>query len=112
MPYRRPPQNTKRFLPPLLPFTVTPRRSSPSPYPNQGYHKDYLDIPLPNEQEYGPYPYPEEKRILPGLSAVVDFVREHIHIEELILIGLIVLLLEDSMEDNLLLILLFYILIF
>ena len=111
MPYRRPPQNTKRFLPPLLPFNFTQRRTAPSSYPNQGYHKDYLDIPLPNEQEYAAA-YPDEKRILPGLSSVVDFVKEHIHIEELILIGLIILLLSESMEDNLLLILLFYILIF
>lgn len=110
MPYRRPPQNTKRYLPPLLPFDVTARKAVPSPYPNQGYHKDYLDIPLPNEQEYAPYP--EEKRILPVLSNIVEFIREHIHVEELILIGLIILLLEDSVEDSLLLILLFYILVF
>lgn len=111
MPYRRPPQNTKRFLPPLLPFNFTPRRPNTSPYHSQGSHKDYLDIPLPNEQEY-PAAYAGEKRILPGLSSVVDFVKEHIHIEELILIGLIILLLDESMEDNLLLVLLFYILIF
>ncbi len=110
MPYRRPPQNTKRFLPPLLPFNLTPRRAAPAPYSNQGYHKDYLDIPLPNEQEYAAVP--DEKRFLPGLSTVVDFIKEHIHIEELILIGLIILLLEDSMEDNLLLVILFYILLF
>jgi hypothetical protein len=111
MPYRRPPQNTKRFLPPLLSFNTSPRRTAPSPYPGQSSHKDFLDIPLPNEQEYTEA-YHEERRILPGLSSVVDFVREHIHIEELILIGLIILLLDESMEDNLLLVLLFYILIF
>lgn len=111
MPYRRPPQNTKRFLPPLLPFNITPRRTASSAYSNSGYHKDYLDIPLPNEQENSTA-YPDEKRKLPGLSSVVDFVREHIHIEELILIGLIILMLEESMEDNVLLVLLFYILLF
>ena len=111
MPYRRPPQNTKRFLPPLFSFNTAPRRPAPSSYPSQGSHKDYLDIPLPNEQEYSGV-YHDEKRILPGLSSIVDFVKEHIHIEELILIGLIILLLDDSKEDNLLLVLLFYILIF
>ncbi|NJD03110.1 MAG: hypothetical protein FIA99_11080 [Ruminiclostridium sp.] len=110
MPYRRPPQNTKRYLPPLLPFNFTSGKPPASPYQNQGYHKDFLDIPLPNEQEYASNP--DIKRILPGLSSAVNFVKEHIHIEELILIGLIILLLDESTENNLLLILLFYILIF
>lgn len=111
MPYRRPPQNTKRFLPPL-PFNFTPGRNTASAYSNTENHKDYLDIPLPNELEYA-NSSPGERGLLSGFSSVVGFVKEHIHIEELILIGLIILLLEESRaDDNILLILLFYILIF
>lgn len=111
MPYRRPPQNTKRILPPLLPINLNPRRTASEAYTAPNSQKDYLDIPLPNEREHTPV-YPDERRILPGLSQIMDFAREHIHLEELILIGLIILLLGETMEDNLLLVLLFYILLF
>lgn len=110
MPYRRPPQNTKRYHPPLLPFNIGPRRPAAT-YTAQSGHKDYLDIPMPNEQEY-PSEYVEERRGISGLSGIVEFVRTHIHVEELILIGLIILVLDESLEDNLLLILLIYILLF
>lgn len=111
MPYRRPPQNTKRFLPPLFPLYGNSRRASPTTSTGTGIHREYLDIPLPNEFEHSGGLFDERNKIH-GISSIIDFVREHIKIEELILIGLIILLLEEAMEDHLLLIILIYILLF
>lgn len=111
MPYRRPPQNTKRFFPPLFPAYNNQKRTGTPSFAGFGQRRDYLDIPLPNERESGEA-YPDERRLLPSLSSVLAFIREHIKIEELILIGLIILLLDEAMEDQLLLVILIYILLF
>ena len=111
MPYRRPPQNSKRFLPPLFPLYGNSKRVGTAPATGVNAHREYLDIPLPNEREY-PYELAEERKKFPGLSSIFDFIKEHIKVEELILIGLIILLLDEAMEDQLLLIILVYILLF
>ncbi len=111
MPYRRPPQNTKRFLPPLLPFYGGQKKTEAPLFSPAGTYKDLLDIPMPNELEQ-PSGFSAERGILRGLNTAIGFLREHIQIEELILIGIIILLLGEAMEDNLLLILLIYILLF
>ncbi len=74
-------------------------------------HKDFFGIPLPNEKEALPG-HAAGKKKAPALAGILDFVRGHIRIEELILIGLIILMLDESIEDDLLLIILIYILLF
>lgn len=111
MPYRRPPQNSKRFLPPLFPMYGNQRRAAAAPMPGSSMHREYLDIPLPNELENSGDVMEERKKSI-GLSSIIDFIREHIKIEEIILIGLIILLLDEAMEDQLLLVILIYILLF
>ena len=72
---------------------------------------DFFGIPLPNEPEGVPAHGPV-KRKAPVPARIAAFIREHIKIEEIILIGLIILMLDESMEDDLLLIILIYILLF
>ena len=68
------------------------------------------NIPMPNEMESS-YGHWIDKKI-PWFNNILEFVREHVKVEELILVGLILLLLEESIEDELLLIMLIYILLF
>jgi hypothetical protein len=89
MPYRRPTYSTKKYLP--------------------SYSGG--NIPMPNEKE-GLSGIFGGKLKIPGLPIVTDFLKEHIKLEELILIGLIILLLDESIEDDFLLIILIYILLF
>jgi len=109
MPYRRPPQNTKKFLPPIFPFMAGQPRQSFSGGSAGAPRNMLLDIPMPNERENSQY-FADGK--MSGLTPIINFLREHIHIEELILIGLIILLLEESFEDSILLVILIYILFF
>ncbi len=107
MPYKRPIHNTKKYISPFY---------SPNPSYSMNVSEslpqaDFIGIPLPNEQEAYPG-YHDEKRIFPALGGVVDYIRKHVKIEEIILIGLIILLLDESIEDQLLLIILIYILLF
>lgn len=88
MTYKKPQQSTKKFLPP-----------------------DFINIPMPNEKEAS-YGYHGGRKKQHGLSSVIGFLRERIKLEELILIGLIIILLDESIEDDLLLIILAYILLF
>lgn len=103
MRYRRPFQSAKKYPPPFN------SEIAPNTY-NFGYAKDPVSIPMPNEKEY--FPGILGGLRIPGLPAVIDFFRGHIRLEELILIGLIILLLDESIEDDFLLILLIYILLF
>ena len=107
MPYRRPQQNTKKFLPPFNGI----KADNPANTVETGYHKDFLYIPMPNERETTNNYWKKNKKTS-GFPAVLDFIREHIKIEELLLIGLIFLLFDDSIEDDFLLIMLVYILLF
>jgi hypothetical protein len=110
MHYKRPVYGTKKF---------TPRFYDPNPaYPvnSAGIHvhndNSFLGIPLPNEKEVFPDYIPERKKRQSPLAAIIRYIQKHVKIEELILLGLIVLMLDESFEDDLLLIILIYILLF
>jgi hypothetical protein len=107
MPYKRPVHNSKKYTSPFYSPKPSYSMNASGPLP----HKDFFGIPLPNEKEIYPGHVAEKKKVQP-LAGVLDFVREHIKIEELILIGLIILMLDESIEDDLLLIILIYILLF
>jgi len=109
MPYKRPIRNPKKYM---------PQSDSPGPsysFSNIGSYShddsDFFGIPLPNEREVQNIESAKSKRGFP-LAKVVSYIRRHITIEEIILIGLIVLLLDESFDDDLLLIILIYILLF
>ena len=107
MAYKRPIHNSKKYMPPF--YSPNPSYSmNASDFPHQ---KDFFGIPLPNERE-SDLGYVGEKRSLPSLSGIIDYIRQHVKIEEIILIGLIILMLDESVEDDLLLIILIYILLF
>lgn len=113
MPYRRPAPPNKRFLPPGLAFKAenTPGYAVPD------IRQEYIHIPLPNEREVIPETYGERKKSSLfnsgfSLPAIFDFLRERIKLEEILLIALIVILLGESVQDEFLIIMLLYILIF
>lgn len=68
------------------------------------------DIPLPNNKENIQDSISRKKE--KDSSSIIDFLKEKITIEEIILIGIIFVLLEEGVEDEFLLLLLLYILIF
>ena len=107
MPYKRPLYNPKRYISPF--YSPNPPYSMNSTSTLQ--QKDLSDIPLPNDREVPPK-YVGEKRAVPSLSGIMHYIKQHVKIEEIILIGLIILMLEESVEDDLLLIILIYILLF
>ena len=78
---------------------------------DSGQNGDYINIPMPNESESA-RPIWSQGKGHSGLSGIAGFIREHIRLEELILIGLIILLLGETIEDDFLLIILIYILLF
>lgn len=106
MPYKRPNQGSKKFLP-----AYGSKKTDNQNIFGTGYDSDFINIPLPNEREGFKHPWSKGKG-LSGLNGVLDFLREHIRVEEIILIGLIILLLDESIEDDFLLIILVYILLF
>jgi hypothetical protein len=105
MTYKKPAQDPKRIFSPF--YSPVPSYSMNSSF----QRKDFLGIPLPNEAESGPG-YLNDRWKASPLYGVVDYIRTHVKIEEIILIGLIILLLDESIEDDLLLIILIYILLF
>ncbi len=109
MPYKRPIKSSKKYMPQFY---------SPSPsYPmnaagSYSHHdSDFFGIPLPNEKEVQTDETFEKRKTSPFIK-VINYIQKHITIEELILIGLILLMLDESFEDDLLLIILIYILLF
>lgn len=104
MPYKRTVHTAKKYIPPY-------GGGNPLNANDYGQPGDRLKIPMPNEKEYFPGIL-GGKLGIPGVPAITDFLREHIHLEELILIGLIILLLNESIQDDFLLIMLIYILLF
>jgi len=74
--------------------------------------EEYLDIPLPNEKENETkQDTTSEKRASP-LDGIIKYIQKNVRIEELLLVGLIFLMLYESVDDDLLMILLVYILLF
>lgn len=106
MPYKRPEQGSKKFLP-----AYGSKKNNSQDIFGSGYGNDFMSIPMPNERESYKYPWGKGKGSN-SLNGVLNFLREHIRIEEIILVGLIILLLDESLEDDFLLIILVYILLF
>jgi len=71
--------------------------------------KEVLKIPPPNEPEKNPAAYEEPKNGNRGLLS--SLFRGRIQIDDIILIGLILLLFDEGMEDDTLMILLVYLLV-
>lgn len=107
MPYKRPVQNSKKYTSPFYSPKPSYSMNSAGPLPQ----KDFFGIPLPNEIETYPGHITEKRRV-PSLAGIFDFIRGYIKIEEIILIGLIILMLDEAIDDDLLLIILIYILLF
>lgn len=107
MPYKRPMQNSRKYISPF--YSPNPSYSMNNADTSQ--QKDFFGIPLPNERESFPGS-PAEKRAVPSLSGIINYLRRHVKIEDIILIGLIILMLDEAIEDDLLLIILIYILLF
>lgn len=116
MPYKRPMTGTKKYISPFY----NPIPSYSMNFSGVPFHKEksFFGIPLPNEKEA---PCGNSintgrpnagKKISSPLSGIVRFIQKNIKIEEIILIGLIILLLDEAFEDDLLLIALVYILLF
>lgn len=109
MPYKRPINNFKKYIPRF--HNPSPQYSIKSAGSYTHHESDFFGIPLPNEKEIQPGSDFDTRKGL-SLSGVIRYIQNHIKIEEIILLGLIVLILDESFEDDLLLIILIYILLF
>jgi hypothetical protein len=107
MPYRNSPFRHKRYT-----------YSNNTLLPNESFSKDMsaesiqvnADIPLPNNRENISESQHRKKTFNP--LSIINFFKERITLEEIILIGVIFVLLEEGIEDEFLLLMLVYILIF
>jgi len=109
MPYKRPIQSSKKYMP--QPKSTSPLYSASNTGSYSHNDSDFFGIPLPNEKEVHAYEGTDKRKSF-SFSKVIKYIQKHITIEELILIGLILLILDESLEDDLLLIILIYILLF
>lgn len=109
MPYKRPLQSSKKFISPF--YSPAPTYSMNTSSSSIHKEKDFLGIPLPNEKEVLSE-FTGERKKIPSFSGILQFIQKHVQIEEIILVGLIILMLDESMADDLLLIILVYILLF
>ncbi|HEX2926804.1 MAG TPA: hypothetical protein VHP38_11210 [Ruminiclostridium sp.] len=90
MPHSKPRYTSRKYLPPP---------------------KSHINIPYPNEIEDIP-PQKGIQRDVFNLSYLIEFIRSRITIEEIIIIGVIVILLGEEVKDEFLILMLLYILIF
>ncbi len=109
MTYKRPQQNIKKYIPRLYNPIPSYKMNSAESYSHND--SDFFGIPLPNEKEIQQSSEGKNRKSI-SLSSIIRYIQSHVKIEEIILIGLIVLLLDESLEDDLLLIILIYILLF
>lgn len=73
--------------------------------------KQKVEIPLPNQSEVESSKVSKEGKEIARKSSFLDIIKNRIHLEEIILIGLILLFLKEGIEDELLIILLIYVLL-
>ncbi len=104
--YRKKPPTNIRFTYPGL--------KQKSDFDNE-YHEDSLpqelkDIPLPNLDSESPCQNPS-RRWNNNIPSPLQFLHNNIGIEEIIILGTIFLLIEESIEDEILLIILIYLLL-
>ncbi len=109
MPYKRPIRSFKKYIPQLYSSSPSYSISNVGSYSHED--SDFFGIPLPNEKEVKNVGAVKIQRYF-SLDKFINYICRHITIEEIILVGLIVLLLDESFEDDLLLIILIYILLF
>ncbi len=109
MVYRRPPQPYRKFAYQGMDYYPKVKEDSSFEPVHIEAIKEVKDIPLPTEVEE-PAPH---RRMVPrsGIGRFLDELRKRIGIEEIILIGLIILLIQERIEDELLLIILLYLLL-
>ena len=107
MPYKRPIQYPKKYASPFYSPNPSYSMNTTDSYPQ----KDFFGIPLPNEKERCSG-NAGGKKAVPSLAGIIGYIRQHVKIEDIILIGLIILVVDESIEDDLLLIILIYILLF
>lgn len=110
MPYKRPMPGSKKYISPF--YNTYPSHHLNSIGAPMTKEKDFFGIPLPNEIEAFPDHTTEKNIPRNPLSGIIKYIQKNVKIEELLLIGLIILLLDESFEDDLLLIILIYILLF
>ena len=110
MPYKRPMPGSKKYISPF--YNTYPSHPLNSIGVSLNKEKGFFGIPLPNEVEAFPDNTTEKNSPRKQLSGIIKFIQKNVKIEELILIGLLILLLDESFEDDLLLIVLIYILLF
>lgn len=103
--YRRPPPPNRRFIPAQAIDAITPQ-------PVKEEHKKIVPelntIPLPNEVESGTEHKPDRKR------NPFAHILNQIHIDDLILLGLVFLLISEGLneaEDDFLIVILLYLFI-
>lgn len=94
------------------------KRTSYNSSPSEKESEDIADIdiikgadniPLPNEEEKPLEEVENEQQV--HRPSILDFFKSRIHLEEIILLGLIFILLDEKIDDDFLLIMLIYILI-
>ncbi|HHV60862.1 MAG TPA: hypothetical protein GXX49_11355 [Clostridiaceae bacterium] len=81
------------------------------PYPSKASASQIENFPLPNEAEVEAVDTKEPVSKPVRSSSLLSFLTHKIGMEEIILIGLIFLLLEESIKDDILLLILIYLLI-
>lgn len=109
MAYRRPPQLYRRLS--YQGMDYNSKGNADNPFVSAGTEvvREVKDIPLPTEAEEAT----SQERQTPQsrLGQIVDIVRKRIGLEEIIILGLIFLLIQERIDDELLLIILVYILL-
>lgn len=102
MVYKRIPQNHRKY-----PHSSTNQTSSTTA--DSDTIKGMDQIPLPNEVEEAPHMF--SKTRYGHKPSFLDSVTKHIQVDEILIIGLIFLLFTEGLEDDILIILLIYILV-
>lgn len=102
MPYRKRPQVNRRYSHTDTDTNANINLEKP--------HNDIEKIPLPNEVD-------ELSNSSTGMAnlhrkSIFDLFMKRIHIDDIIIVGLIFLLLDEGIDDDILLLLLVYILLF
>lgn len=106
MPYRRSPFYSRRY-PSMVPSASASITAEEFPIPETS--KEVETVPAPNSAEEPPEETPDIHRA--GMPHFFNLLKDRIHLDDIILIGLIFLLLDEGMQDDFLLILLIYILL-
>lgn len=109
MPYMRRPYIKRKYMYQEPPLPVHMEDEYPTAGKAAMAKEKLADIPLPNEKEDMS---PETSRLTTQQKPFfLSFLKNRLRIEDIILLGLILLLLQEGVEDELLLILLIYILL-